>query len=123
MYFAIVGIDRPEVTDVGRPAHREYLHARLGGPLLAPDGEAMISSLIVIEAQDLAAAERRPLQKSGSIREGLGQTLELDLGQSGQGMRATVRQLCAYSEEDDDKCLRQWSTNRMKDFRNSTLSA
>jgi uncharacterized protein YciI len=67
MYFAIVAIDLPGVTDVRartRPAHREYLHAphpgvtyRLGGPLLAPDGATMIGSLMVIEAPDLAAAE------------------------------------------------------------------
>jgi uncharacterized protein YciI len=31
---------------------------RLGGPLLTPDGTTMIGSLIVIEAQDLATAER-----------------------------------------------------------------
>jgi uncharacterized protein len=68
MYFAIVAINRPGVADVRaktRPAHREYLHAphpgvtyRLGGPLLAPDGVTVIGLLIVIEAPDLAAAER-----------------------------------------------------------------
>jgi uncharacterized protein YciI len=68
MYFAIVAIDRPGAFDLRartRPAHREYLQAppagvtyRLGGPLLAPDGVTMIGSLLVIEAQDLAAAER-----------------------------------------------------------------
>ncbi|SOE54214.1 hypothetical protein SAMN05446635_0675 [Burkholderia sp. OK233] len=68
MYFAIVAVDRPGVTDLRvrtRPAHREYLHAphpsvtyRLGGPFMAPDGATMIGSLIVIEAPDLAAAER-----------------------------------------------------------------
>jgi uncharacterized protein YciI len=68
MYFAITAIDRVGVTDVRtqtRPAHREYLRGnhpgvtyRLGGPLLAPDGTTTIGSLIVIEAQDLEAAER-----------------------------------------------------------------
>ncbi|KFJ91857.1 hypothetical protein JF55_10450 [Pseudomonas sp. 1-7] len=68
MYFAIVAIDRPGTADLRfstRPAHREYLQAahsgviyRLGGPLLAPDGATMIGTLIVIEAHDLAAAER-----------------------------------------------------------------
>ncbi|MFM0133665.1 YciI family protein [Paraburkholderia sediminicola] len=68
MYFAIIAIDRPGTTDLRvstRPAHREYLQAahpgvtyRLGGPLLTPDGATMIGTLIVIEVQDLAAAER-----------------------------------------------------------------
>lgn len=68
MYFAIVAIDRSGVTDLRaktRPAHREYLRTpnpgvtyRLGGPLLSPDGATMIGSLLVIEAQDLATAER-----------------------------------------------------------------
>jgi len=68
MYFVIVAIDRPGVTDVRaatRPAHREYLRAsqpgvtyRLGGPLLAPDGATAVGSLLVIDAPDLATAER-----------------------------------------------------------------
>ncbi|WP_434667477.1 YciI family protein [Paraburkholderia sp. A3BS-1L] len=68
MYFAIVAIDRPGTTDVRaktRPAHREYLHTsqagvtyRLGGPLLAPDGVTAVGTLLVIEAPDLATAER-----------------------------------------------------------------
>ncbi|RZF25800.1 YciI family protein [Paraburkholderia sp. UYCP14C] len=68
MFFAIVAIDRPGVTEVRastRPAHREYLKAppqgvtyRLGGPLLAPDGATPIGSLLVIDAPDLATAER-----------------------------------------------------------------
>jgi uncharacterized protein YciI len=68
MYFAIVAIDRPGAGDVRantRPAHRDFLRTpfpgvtyRLGGPLLAPDGATMIGSLLVVEAQDLATAER-----------------------------------------------------------------
>jgi uncharacterized protein YciI len=68
MYFAIVAIDRPGVSDVRaktRPAHGEYLRTpnpgvtyRLGGPLMSPDGANMIGSLLVIEAQDLETAER-----------------------------------------------------------------
>jgi uncharacterized protein len=68
MYFAIVAIDRPGTTDLRtatRPAHRDYLRVpqpgvtyRLGGPLMSPDGTTMIGSLLVIEAPDLAAAER-----------------------------------------------------------------
>jgi len=68
MYFAIVAIDRPGVTEVRartRPAHREYLRTppdgvtyRLGGPLMTPDGATAIGSLLVIEAPDLATAER-----------------------------------------------------------------
>src|SRR3954451_15478350 len=83
MYFAITAIDRAGATDVRtktRPAHREYLHTphpgvtyRLGGPLLAPDGAATIGSLIVIEAQDLATAERfstgDPFRKAGLFAE------------------------------------------------------
>ncbi|WP_233848861.1 YciI family protein [Paraburkholderia sp. HD33-4] len=68
MYFAIVAIDRPGVAELRaatRPAHREYLKApphgvtyRLGGPLMAPDGTSAIGSLLVVEAADLATAER-----------------------------------------------------------------
>jgi uncharacterized protein YciI len=67
MYFAVVAVDRPGTRQLRldtRPAHREYLHGqhagikvRLAGPMLAPDGETMVGTLLVLEATDLATAE------------------------------------------------------------------
>ena len=65
MYFAISCIDKPgalELRMATRPAHIDYLktfeHAvKLAGPCLADDGETMIGSLIVLEAEDRAAAD------------------------------------------------------------------
>jgi uncharacterized protein len=72
MYFAIVAIDRAGAADVRartRPADREYLNASHPGVILRLGGlRPTVSSLIVIEAQDLAAAERvlggRPYRKA-----------------------------------------------------------
>lgn len=46
-----------------RPAHLEYVRAcgplvRLAGPLLADDGETIVGSCFVLEAQDRAAVDR-----------------------------------------------------------------
>ena len=53
-----------EVRTAERPRHREYLRdtelpvqVRVAGPTLAADGETMNGSLIIVEAEDLAAAE------------------------------------------------------------------
>ena len=62
MHFVIHAIDR---TDAGslrvrtRPAHLDYLggfDVTFGGPMLDDDG-AMCGSLIVVQAEDRAAAE------------------------------------------------------------------
>jgi hypothetical protein len=68
MYFAIYALDRPgarEIRDKTRAAHREYLHRgdspvrlKLAGPLLDHDGETMIGSLIVVEANSFADVEQ-----------------------------------------------------------------
>lgn len=77
MYFATWCIDRPgasEVRQANRPPHQEWLRkykgiVKMGGPLLAPDGATSIGSLIVIEAQDEAAARaiyaEEPYAKAG----------------------------------------------------------
>ena len=63
MLFVITALDKKNSRDLRmatRPAHFEYVQrtgaVRLGGPFLDADG-AMIGSLIIIEAPDLAAAE------------------------------------------------------------------
>jgi len=64
MLFVISAIDRDGAGDLRlatRPAHFEYVKqtgmVRLGGPYLDGDG-AMIGSLIVLEAADLATAKQ-----------------------------------------------------------------
>ncbi|AEG51625.1 YCII-related protein [Sphingobium chlorophenolicum L-1] len=67
MYFAIYALDKPDMLDVRmktRAAHREYLHSpdapvrlMLGGPMLADDGETMVGSLIVVEADSIEKVE------------------------------------------------------------------
>jgi len=62
--FALICIDRPDALELRlatRQAHFDYLAAnpgvvRLGGPFLNAAGE-MAGSLLLIEADDLAAAE------------------------------------------------------------------
>ncbi len=62
MLFVIHALDRPDAGDLRaetRSAHREYVagfDVALGGPLLDGEGD-MCGSLIVLEAEDLAAAE------------------------------------------------------------------
>ena len=65
MLFAIFCTDRPgrgQVRLDNRPAHVEFLKGtgdalKFAGPTLTEDGDAMTGSLIVIESDDLAAAE------------------------------------------------------------------
>ncbi|MFQ5958223.1 MAG: YciI family protein [Alphaproteobacteria bacterium] len=64
MLFAISCIDKPDHGAVrleNRPAHIAYLESKAGtvrfaGPYTSEDGAAMTGSLLVIEADDLAAA-------------------------------------------------------------------
>jgi hypothetical protein len=62
MLFVITAIDRENTRDLRtatRPAHFDYVRAtgavRLGGPFLDQNGD-MIGSLMIIEAEDIAAA-------------------------------------------------------------------
>ena len=65
MAFMIYCLDKPnhlEVRMANRPAHVEHLikHERqlvTGGPLLSPDGETMIGSLLVVDMPDRAAVD------------------------------------------------------------------
>ena len=65
MLFAIFCTDRvgrSQVRADNRPAHVEFLKGtgdalKFAGPTLTEDGEAMTGSLIVMECDDLAAAE------------------------------------------------------------------
>lgn len=62
--FAITCIDKPAHAHVraeARPAHLEYAKAHesamiIGGPMLSPDGEGMVGSLLVLDVADLDAA-------------------------------------------------------------------
>jgi uncharacterized protein YciI len=77
MLFVIHAHDKPD-GGAGRQAHRaahlEYLKAKgamikTAGPLLSDDGQAMVGSMLVIEAADLAAArafaQGDPFHKAG----------------------------------------------------------
>jgi len=65
MLFAIYCTDRPGRSQLrldNRPAHVEFLKAagdalKLAGPFLTEDGEAMTGSLLVVDCDDLAAAQ------------------------------------------------------------------
>lgn len=66
MNFVIVNRDKPDGGDIRadtRPVHLNYLRAAgdaliLAGPLLDDAGDAPCGSLLIIEAADLAEAER-----------------------------------------------------------------
>jgi hypothetical protein len=65
MLFVIHAIDKPgdgSARLANREAHLAFAgeHAqtiRLGGPLLSDDGQSMVGSMLVIEADDMAAAK------------------------------------------------------------------
>lgn len=65
MLFVLTCIDKPNAGALRmeiRPRHLAYIEAKraavkLAGPFLSEDGQAMTGSLIVIEADSLAAAE------------------------------------------------------------------
>jgi uncharacterized protein YciI len=66
LLFAIMTEDKPGSRDVRlatRPTHLEYLKGFgtsivAAGPLLGSDGETMTGSLLIVDAEDRAAAER-----------------------------------------------------------------
>jgi uncharacterized protein YciI len=67
MYFVIFATDRSgqeEARASERPRHHQYLRdpglpvrVRVAGPTLAADSETMNGSLLIVEAEDLAAVE------------------------------------------------------------------
>lgn len=65
MNFALYCVDKAghgQTRADNRPAHLDYLKANLdrillAGPLLGDDGTSVLGSLLVIEADDRAAAE------------------------------------------------------------------
>jgi uncharacterized protein YciI len=67
MYFVIFATDKgdhQEVRAAERPRHRAYLQdpghtvkVRAAGPTLAADGETMNGSMLVLEAEEMAAVE------------------------------------------------------------------
>jgi uncharacterized protein len=77
MVFVLHLIDRPDAGDLRqrvRPEHKAYLAAladriAFAGPLTEDDGRTMIGSLLAIEFEDRAAAERwlaeEPFTKAG----------------------------------------------------------
>ena len=78
MLFVVTAMDKPGALDLRmatRAAHFEYVKAtamvRLGGPYL-DDKDAMIGSLVILEAPDLAAARdwaaNDPYAKAGLFR-------------------------------------------------------
>lgn len=65
MLFALTCLDKPDALETRlqtRPAHIEYIRAlgdkvKMGGPLIAEDGETMCGSLILIDADSRAEIE------------------------------------------------------------------
>jgi len=65
MLFAVISLDRPgafETRKATRDAHLAWLKGldskvKLGGPFLDPNQEIMTGSLLIIEAEDEAAAK------------------------------------------------------------------
>jgi uncharacterized protein YciI len=65
MLFALYCVDKPNSLELRlktRPTHIDYLKGfkdkiRLGGPLLADDGETPCGTLLIVELPDMAAAQ------------------------------------------------------------------
>ena len=65
MHFCIFGIDKPNMGDIRAkvmPAHVEYLDKApiklvMSGPLTSDDGDAIVGSLYVVEAEGRAAID------------------------------------------------------------------
>ena len=81
MYFVIYALDRPDAQELRvktRPVHRDYLRRpdspvklKLAGPLLGLDGETMVGSMIIVEADSLPTVEAfckdDPYRKAGVV--------------------------------------------------------
>lgn len=77
MLYALICIDREDgqtVRQETRPAHLEHIEAlggavKFAGPFLSEDGSRMTGSLLIVEADTLAAArsiaDRDPYAKAG----------------------------------------------------------
>ena len=84
MHFVALSKDRAnrlETRLANRPAHLDFLKAnreriRIGGPFLAPDGERMIGSMLIVEARDEAEA-RELLAEDPYAKAGLFQSVEV----------------------------------------------
>lgn len=63
MLFAIVCEDKPDHEDVRKATRADHLafiseyEVRLAGPMLSDDGESMIGSIILLEAESLSTAQ------------------------------------------------------------------
>jgi hypothetical protein len=81
MLFALICFDNPDSTALRaevRPKHLAYIEAhkaqvKVAGPFLSDDGEKMVGSLIIIEADDIDAArafaEDDPYRNAGLFAE------------------------------------------------------
>jgi len=81
MHFVALSKDRAnglETRLANRPAHLDFLKAhreriKIGGPLLSPDGERMIGSMLIVEAENEAEARallaEDPYAKAGLFQE------------------------------------------------------
>lgn len=66
MHFVALCLDKPESQPVriaNRAAHLDFLRAKsdcieVCGPLLSDDGQSMIGSMLIVQADDRAAAEK-----------------------------------------------------------------
>lgn len=87
MYFVVFGTDKPgmqETRVANRPTHREHLRnpgkhpvaVRVAGPTLAEGGAAMDGTLLIIEAEDIAAV-RAFVADDPYSRAGLFQSVEI----------------------------------------------
>jgi len=84
MYFVALSRDRSDGLETrlaNRLVHLEFLkahrdHIKVGGPLLAPDGERMIGSMLIVEAENEAEA-RALLAEDPYAKAGLFQNVEV----------------------------------------------
>jgi uncharacterized protein len=84
MHFVALSRDRPDGLETrlaNRPDHLDFLRMhrdriKIGGPLLAPDGERMIGSMLIVEAENEAEA-RALLAEDPYAKAGLFQSVEL----------------------------------------------
>ena len=63
MLYAVTALDKPNALEIrlaNRDAHLAYaatLPIAMGGPMLSDNGQSMVGSLLVIEAEDRAALD------------------------------------------------------------------
>src|SRR3954452_15325309 len=84
MHFVALSRDRPDGLETrlaNRPDHLDFLRMhrdriKIGGPLFAPDGERMIGSMLIVEAENEAEG-RALLAEDPHAKGGLFQSVEL----------------------------------------------